>query len=212
LPGHATCGVPENQNMTSRSSITALTFLLTIAAATVGCGPAVRNITIRSEASLTADASSATLVIMQPSTHFGSVNILDAQGHLLGQISDRSHTVLHVNPGEVRLYAIPERQGSWGDRIVGTVEAGRVYYATIGMRWGGLTFLALNPRSADERWSHRDEFLANTPSVAMDPDQVALAVSEIGDAASLIEQVDHTVDRMDEAHLAERTILPGDGI
>lgn len=198
--------------MTLRTSITALAFLLTFAAAAVGCGPAVHNITIRSEASVSADASSATLVIVQPTTHYGSVNILDAQGGLRGQLSDRSHTILHVEPGEVRLYAIPERQGSWGDRIVGTVEAGRVYYATIGMRWGGVTFLALNPRSPDERWSHRDEYLANTPNVVMDPDQVALAVQEIGDAARLIEQVDRTVDRMDEAHLAERTIQPGDGI
>lgn len=196
----------------ARLSFVWCAFVAVVGAAAVGCGPAVRNVTVRSAASIAPSASEATIVVVQPSTRYSSVNILDGQGRLLGQISDRSHTVVRVPPGTLRLYAIPEREASWGDRIDGHVEAGRVYYATIGMRWGGITFLALNPRSRDDRWSHRDEYLGSTPLVEMDLAQVPLAVQELGDTAPLLARVDQNVDRLDEAHREERTIRPEDGL
>lgn len=178
----------------------------------VGCGPAVHNITIPSTTPIAASAGEATIVVVQPSTRYGSVNLLDGSGRLLGQIHDRSHTTVRVPPGAVRLYAIPEREASWGDRIEGQVVAGRVYFATISMRWGGINFLALNPRSADDRWSHRDEYLARTPLVQMDPGRISLAITEIGDAAPLLQRVDRHADGLDAAHREERTIRAEDGI
>lgn len=65
----------------------------------------------------------ATIVIIQPTTRFHSVNILDARGQLLGQLNDRSRTVIHVPPGAVRLYAIVENRAEFGDRIEGEVDA-----------------------------------------------------------------------------------------
>jgi hypothetical protein len=64
-------------------------------------------------------------------------------------------------PGAARLYAIPESRLT-GDRTDGTVQAGRVYYATISVRYVGVAFRALNPRSRDNRWALRSW----TPSMA----------------------------------------------
>lgn len=185
---------------------------LALALVAVGCGPAVHDITMPSRSSIGPSPTEATIVVVQPSTRFGSVNFLDPAGRLLGQLSDRSHTIIRVPPGHVRLYAMVERDSRLGDRIEGDVEAGRIYFATLSMRWGGINFLALNPRSADDRWSHRDEYLQRTPFVEMDPGRVELALGEIGDAVPLIERIDHQTERMDAAHIDERTILAGDGI
>jgi hypothetical protein len=181
-------------------------------AVAAGCGPAVHNITMPSRSEISASPTEATIVVVQPSTRFGSVNLLDPGGRLVGQLSDRSHTLVRVPPGPLRLYAMVERDPRLGDRIDGQVEAGRIYFATISMRWGGINFLALNPRSHDDRWTHRDEYVSGTPFVEMDPEQLSLALGEIGDAAPLIERIDRQTERMDPAHLEERTVLATDGI
>ena len=186
--------------------------LAAIAAVAVGCGPSVHNITVRSAASVTSAPDAATIVVIQPSTRYGSVNLLSATGELLGQINDRSATIVRVPPGPFRLYAIPERQASWGQRIEGTVDAGRVYFATIGMHWGGITFLALNPRSRDDRWAQRDQYLSSVPMVMMDPGQIPMAVHEIGNAQELIMRVDQNMDRLDPEHQAEHLVQASDGL
>jgi hypothetical protein len=188
-----------------------LTLFALLGALAIGCGPAVHNITVRSAASVSADPSAATIVVMQPSTRYGSVSILDATGQLMGMIHDRSATIVHVPPGPVRLYAIVERQAGWGDRIEGSVAAGHVYYATISMRWGGINFLALNPRSRDDRWSHLSQYLETAPMVQMDPSGIPTARHELGDTSRLIAEMDHRADGLDAEHHEERVIHPEDG-
>lgn len=177
----------------------------------IGCGPAVHNITVRSAAHIARDPGSATIVVVQPTTHFQSLSLLDANGQLVGMIHDRSSTILHVPAGPVRLYAIVERNDGWGDRIEGTVEAGHVYFATISLRWGGVSFLALNRRSRDDRWSQLDEYLQVAPLVEMDPAGIPLARRELGDTAPFLRTMDRYADGLDAEHHDEHVIRPDDG-
>jgi hypothetical protein len=188
-----------------------------VTAAAVGlistaCAPAVQNITTPSAASVAAIPDQATIVIVQPTTAFQSVNILDARGQLLGQLNQRSRTVVRVPPGPVRFYAIPEKRADWGDRIDGTVLAGRIYYATISVRRGGMSFLALTPRSRDNRWAQREQYVARTPMVEVDPSKVAIAIREIGDPAPMLQKIDAHIEALGAAHRAERVIEPADGL
>ncbi|MFO0685405.1 MAG: hypothetical protein U0234_25325 [Sandaracinus sp.] len=185
--------------------------LVCLAGVASGCGPAVHNITVRSEASVAPDPTMATIVVMQPSSRYGSVSILDQNGDLVGMVSDRSSTLVRVPAGAFRLYALVEREAGWGDRLEGTVEAGHIYYATISMRWGGINFLALTPHSRDDRWSHLTEYLENAPMVQMDPARVDLAVQELGDTAPLIARMDDRADGLDAEHHEEHVLAPADG-
>jgi hypothetical protein len=185
--------------------------LVLAGALAIGCGPSVHNITVRSQASVAPSADHATLVVMQPTTRFGYLNLLDQNGQLVGQLHDRSATIVQLPPGNFRLYAVLERNAGSGDRIQGTLEAGHVYYATVSMRWGGINFLALTTRSHDDRWSHLGEYLTNAPMVAMDPAQVPTAVREIGDAQRLTSEIDRRVDRLDAEHAEERVLQSTDG-
>lgn len=189
-------------------------WLVALAYSTVlaACTPAVPNITVKTPEPLSADPAQATLVIVQPTTRFGSLSILDQDGRLLGQLNDRSHTVLRIPPGPRRLYAVPEKEASFADRIEGSFDGGRTYFATISLRWGGVSFLALNPRSRDERWSHKDEYLAATPHVQMDPSKVTLASERLGDPTKVLKTADAYSDRLDEAHRAEHLVRAEDGI
>jgi len=182
-----------------------------VATLSIGCGPAVHNITVRSAARIAPAPGVATIVVIQPSTHFQSVSLLDAGGSLVGMIQDRSSTVVQVPAGNVRLYAIVERQAGWGDRIEGTVEAGRVYYVTISLRWGGVSFLALNPRSRDDRWSHLSEYLGQAPLVEMDRAGIPVATRELGDTRPLLATIDHYAEGLDAEHHEEHVIRPDDG-
>ena len=192
----------------SRFALLTLGLLATLS---IGCGPAVHNITVRSAASIAPATGSATIVVIQPTTRYGSVSLLDARGSLVGMIHDRSSTVVRVPPGEVRLYAIVERQASWGDRIEGVVEAGHVYYATLGMRWGGVSFLALNPRSRDDRWSHLPDYVDHSPLVEMSADGIPEATRELGDTGPLLSTIDRYADGLDDEHHEEHVIRPEDG-
>jgi hypothetical protein len=179
----------------------------------VGCGQ-TQNITVPSAASVTPVPDQANIIIVQPTTRL-QLNILDGQGRLVAQLNERSRTVVRVPPGPVRLYAIPGAVAEAGDRIEGTVRAGRTYYATLSVRgggYGGVAFRALNPRSHDNRWAQRDSFMANTPLIEMDPSKVANAMRGIGDPVPLLQKVDAKVDKLGAAHRAERTIDPEDGL
>lgn len=177
----------------------------------LGCGPAVHSIAIRSSASVAPDPAAATIVVVQPSTHYRSVSILDAQGTLVGMLDDRSSTIVRVPPGSFRLYALVEREAGWGDRLEGTVQAGMVYYATISMRWGGINFLSLSPRSRDDRWSHLSQYLEQAPLMELDPAGVPVATRELGDTAPILERIDRYADGLDAEHHEEHLVDPGDG-
>jgi hypothetical protein len=201
-------GIDRNVNQALR-----WTFLACAAGwLSAGCGATVHNATVQSAGTIAPAADQATIVVVQPSTHFRAVSVLDGHGQLLGQINDRSHTVIHVPAGAVRLYAFPERKIHMGDRIDGTVQAGRIYYVTVSFRWGGVSFLALNQRSPDARWAQKEEYVTKTSAVEMDAQKAPVAVREIGDPGPIMQQIDTFVDGLDAAHHAERMIQAEDGI
>ena len=180
----------------------------------VGCGPVVQYITVPSTASVTPSSDQANIILMQPTTRF-NVNILDARGELVAQLNGRSRTIVRLPPGPIRLYAIIGNFAEAADRIEGTVQAGRTYYATLSVRgggFGGLAFRALNPRSLDDRWAQRDAYVAGNPLIEMDPTKVPIVIRQIGDPAPLLQKIDAKIEKLGPAHRAERTIEPEDGL
>jgi hypothetical protein len=188
--------------------------LAALALVTLACSPAVPNATVKTGNTLEAVQDAATIVVVQPRTKYKSVSFVDGQGRLLGQLDRRSHTLLRVPPGAVRLYAFWENKAASGDRIEGTVLAGKIYFATIGYRGtvGGIALLALNPRSPDRRWEEKDRYLSSTPRVQLDPARAAEVMQRLGAAPEIFRWADeHTKDLTGRAR-DERVILPGDGI
>ena len=118
---------------------------------------------------------------------------------------------MHLPEGPTVLYAVVENNAETADRLEGTLVAGRVYYATVGERPDGVALLALNPRSPDGRWSHRDEYLRATPRVQLDPQLVVRAMNELGDTTALMRAADAHVAKLPPADLAEHTIQESDG-
>jgi hypothetical protein len=100
----------------------------------------------------------------------------------------------------------------WGDRIDGTVLAGKTYYATIGLRYGGLKFLALNPRSKDNRWSALQEYLSTLPAVQMDPALAAQEQHELSGIDDLISHAESFPRTLNDEHRSQRLFLPEDGL
>jgi hypothetical protein len=177
-----------------------------------GCATAVPTIAVRTPAGpIAADPEKVTVVIVQPTTRLRAVDIVDGRGQLVAQLDDRSHTVIHVPEGPTLLYAVVDNRADTADRIEGTLIPGRVYYATVGERPGGVALLALNARSPDGRWRHKEEYLAATPRVAMNPDLVVRTMNELGDTTALMKAADAYVAKLDAAAAAEHTIQESDG-
>ena len=105
--------------------------LLFVIVATAGCGPTLRSATRPSIGGAEPDSVTAVVVVVQPTWRTPAVNFLDSRGVLLGQINNRSQTVLRVPPGPIKLYALIGNDPDSGDRIGGDLLAGRKYYATI---------------------------------------------------------------------------------
>jgi len=183
-----------------------------LVACLAGCAPAVQTIVVKAPATpIAPDPEKVTIVVVQPEARLRSVGLVDGRGQLVGQLDERSHTVVHLPEGPTVLYAVVENKAETADRIEGTLMGGRVYYATVGEREGGVALLALNPRSPDGRWSHRNEYLASTPRVAMDPDKVVRAMNDLGDTAALMRAADAYVAKLDPARAAEHVIQESDG-
>jgi hypothetical protein len=177
------------------------------------CEPVVHDITVRTPSSLAPDFEKVTVIVIQPVSHLRTVSLLDGHGQLIGQLSDRSHTVIKLHEGPTVLYAVHENHAESADRIEGTLVPGRTYYATIDERQGedGLDFRALNVRSPADRWRHKDEYLAQTPRVQMDPDRVIRTANELGEPHAILRAGDAHVAKLDAAAQAERAIQETDG-
>jgi hypothetical protein len=177
----------------------------------VSCAPALQSITIPAPGRIAPDPEKVTVVVIQPAAGLRVVDILDGRGQLVGQLDERSHTVLTLPEGPTVLYALVDNRAETADRIEGTLVAGRVYYATVAPRAGGVALLALNPRSPDGRWGHRDEYLATTPRVRMDPERVVRAANELPDAAAVMKAGDTYAAGLPPGAAAERQIYESDG-
>jgi len=175
------------------------------------CEPTVPNITVRTPGAIAPAHDAVSIVVIQPETRLHAVGLLDGRGQLVGQLDDRSHTLVRVSEGPTILYAVLGKHPETSDRIEGTLVSGRVYYATVSERPGGVALLTLNPRSPGGRWSHKDEYLRATPRVQMDPQLVTRAVNELGDPEAIIHAGNAYVDSLDAAARGEHQIQETDG-
>jgi len=164
---------------------------------------------------INSDADRATLVIIQPrnlrydTRPKAPTNIVDVEGRLLGQVSPHKKTVILIPPGEIRLYAL---SNSLVDRLEGGVRAGKVYYATIGNLFGGISFLTLNPRSLDNRWANLESYLSKNTLVKVEPARIEEVLSSLGDTSARLKSADDRWEKYDVPHIEERTIRPEDGL
>jgi hypothetical protein len=189
--------------------LTVLASLATCSAA--GCAPTVAVVAVKSPGKIAPDPRKATIIVIQPSSNLRAVNLIDGHGRLLAQLDDRSHTVLRVSEGPTLLYAVVENRPETADRIEGTLMSGYVYYATVSARTGGVSMVTLTPRSPDGRWGHKNEYLAHTPRVELDPDSIGRTVNDIGNVLPIMEAADAHVATMSSAEKAERQYQESDG-
>jgi hypothetical protein len=175
-----------------------------------GCEPAVHSITVASPGRIEPDGDKVTVVVVQPATRLRAVGLLDGHGQLVGQLDDRSHTVVHLPEGPNALYAVLENRAATADRIEGTLISGRVYYLTVNERPGGVALLAFTHRSAD--WTRKDEYLATTPRVQMDPDRVTRMANEVGDPDPILRAGDDYAASLDAATRAAHELQENDGL
>jgi hypothetical protein len=188
--------------------------------ALAGCSVTVDRITRPAVGTVGVEQGRATIVIVQPNIPMRDVNVLDSSGQLVGQITGLSRTTIRVPAGSLRLYALRDDLGWTGDRIDGEAQAGKTYYATIGGssgwaktgKWGGLRFMALTPRSGNNRWAGREQYLASTPAVEMDPARIAAAQRQLGDTTKLMREIDSFADGLSGQNRVDRTILAADGL
>jgi hypothetical protein len=194
-----------------RNSIAA-TFMLAAPTLVGACAPAVQNITVATAGTIAAAPDVVTIVVLQPTTRLHSVELVDGRGQLVGQLDDRSQTVVHVPEGPTVLYAVLENRADTVDRVEGTLVPGRVYYATVDERPGGVALSVLSPRRIDGAWEHRADDLAHTRRVQMDPQRIGRAVNELGDTAPILQAGDARAASLDPAQVAARTFQESDGL
>jgi hypothetical protein len=178
--------------------------------AATGCEPAMHAITVASPGRIEPAADKVTVVVVQPASRLRTVGLLDGHGQLVGQLDDRSHTALVLPEGPTVLYAVLENRASTADRIEGTLVPGRVYYLTVGERDGGVALLTLTGRSPD--WARKDEYLATTPRVQMDPQRVTRMVNELGDPDPILRAGDAHAASFDPASRAAHELQENDGL
>lgn len=156
-------------------------------------------------------ASEATLVIAQSFT-YPAINVVDDTGKVVAQVGPRQHTVVGVPAGPLKLAAFPGIDTDRGDRVIGTVEAGKVYYLAIGFRMGGITMQAIAERLSKEDWAGRKTYVTDLAPVTMDSARVTEVEQALGDRrAGAFKQIDEEVNGWAEDEKKARVIEAGDG-
>ncbi len=175
------------------------------------CAPATRMIIKPgTKEQPVADPAAATIVVGNIS-NWKVLNLLDEDGKVVGQLTGRSHTILKRPAGPMKLFAIPEKEGAWGDRVEGTLENGRVYYVKIGMRFGGASVTTLSERTDKEEWPNRKTYIDDLERVNMDAVQIAGLTADLGDPSKLISAVEKVVAGWEPADKTARTFEAADG-
>lgn len=187
---------------------------LLIAVALTACAPAqARIITVPSSVQAQPTAGQATLLV---ANHFPwpLVNVLDGQGKVVGQLTGKSHFVTHQPAGPIKLYAFLNKDGKVGDRVEGTVEAGRLYYLTVGYAGvftAGLSFTVLSQRLDPEVWKERRTYETERENLEIAPARLSELEQDLGDTRPILSRIDEFADGHDAKDKAARTLQPGDG-
>ncbi len=155
--------------------------------------------------------SEATLVIAQSFT-YPAINVIDDTGKIVAQVGPRQHTVVGVPAGPIKLAAFPGTDTGRGDRVVGTVEAGKVYYLAVGFRMGGITFQGISERVSKEDWATRKTYVTDLAPVTMDAARVGEVEAALGEGrAGIFKEIDGEVSGWNAEELKARAIEPADG-
>jgi hypothetical protein len=172
-------------------------FVIPLCLVLVGCASATEVVAVPSRVPTAVSSEEATLIVANTAS-WRVVNLLDENGRLVGQLNGRSHVVIARPAGPFKLYAVPEADASRGDRIEGTLERGRLYSASVGMRWGGASLTV----------THDDCELGR---VELDAAKVPTLMQELGDTRAITVEIDRRVERLDTDARQARTVKPVDG-
>jgi hypothetical protein len=158
-----------------------------------------------------APAADAATIILSNGMGYKALNFLDGDGKVVAQLSGRAYTVIKQPAGPVKLYMVPEKKGDWGERVDGTVEAGKVYWLIVGMRWGGAMLTVLSERTNADAWKDRKNWVNGVDNQELDTAQLSGLTQDIGDPKALLVQVDAVMKGYDAAQMKDRTVQPSDG-
>lgn len=191
----------------SHRSVSILVCLLTLIL--WGCAPATRTIAVPTSAPVAASTEGATVVIYNRFGWLG--NVLDERGTVVAQLKAKSFTAIQIPAGHTKLYLAVENKGVWGDRVEGTVEAGKLYHLWIGMRYGGAALTVLSPRTNPESFAGRKEWQTKLEQVALDPQGLAGLQQDLGDVTKLLADIENAYAKHDDPEdIPNRTITPQD--
>lgn len=158
-------------------------------------------------------ADRATVVFVRPSAFGAAIHptIFDERGQFLGEAEASSHFMVQVPPGEHLFVVWAENTGP----IRATLEPGRVYFIEVSMKPGWwharAHLLAITPRT--ETWPKLREWLADSrPTVANMAAGQAYLDGRREEVAERLRLADEALREMDQEEVAERTLLPNDGI
>jgi len=187
-----------------------LSFALIVTSSSLsGCAPATRVVAVPTSTPVAPADGGATLVIYNRFAWIG--NVLNGQGEVVAQLKPESFTSIQVPAGAVKLYLSIENKGEWGDRVGGTVEAGKLYHLWIGMRYGGAAFTVMSPRTDAEGFKERKEWQTSLEHVTLDPKGVAGLEQDLGDVKALMADIDEAYAGHDDPEdIPNRTIMPND--
>ncbi len=186
-------------------------FVVAAALFVSACAPATRMIIKPgTREQPVADPAAATLVVGNIS-NWKVLNLLDETGKVVGQLTGRSHTILKRPGGTMKLFAIPEKEAAWGDRVEGTIENGRVYYVKIGMRFGGAAVTVLSERTDKDEWPNRKTYIDDLDRVNMDAVLLDGLTADMGNTDKLMADVEKGVAGWEPADKTARTFEAADG-
>jgi len=153
----------------------------------------------------------ATIVVAQSYT-YPQINLIDAQGKVLGQVGPRQYTVFNVPAGEFKMAAFPGNKPDYGDRVAGTVEANKVYYFVVAFRMGGITLQTITPRNDKEEWNNRKTYTRDLAPVSIEAGRAAEVETALGeDRGKFFGQIDSEVNGWTDEEKKNRRVEPGDG-
>jgi len=162
---------------------------------------------------LVAPPNAALVVFLRPSGYGRSVatTILDDDGRFLGDSIGETQFAVALPPGKHVFLSWAENTAPLRAELL----PGRVYYVEVSPRMGfwstRVQLLALTPRS--EHWEHVAEWLHDTTQLIPDGSAgQAYLNGRAEDVAERIRRAHERLTELDEEELAERTLLPQDGV
>ncbi len=185
--------------------------LVALALFVCACAPATRLILKPATREQPAPKADTATIIVGNIANWKVLNLLDERGNVVGQLTGRSHTILFRPAGPMKLYVVPEKEGKWGDRVTGDLEAGRVYYVKVGMRYGGVQAVTLSERNDSDEWKNRKTYVSDLERMDVDPMQVPALSTDLGDVKGLMNQVDEFIAGLTNLERAVRTFEVADG-